>query len=80
MKQILVPRACTDPLIRPQSSKRDIIFDTCDTWNVRGQHRAGSLTKVARELARYKLDLVGVQEVRWGGTLRVGDCICFDGK
>jgi hypothetical protein len=29
---------------------------------------------VARELARYKLDLVGVQEVRWdkGGTVRAG--------
>ena len=26
---------------------------------------AGSLTAAARELARYKLDLVGVQEVRW---------------
>ena len=27
------------------------------------------------ELARYKLDFVGVQEVRWdrGGTLRAGD-------
>ena len=30
---------------------------------------------VTRELARYKLDLVGVQEVRWdkGGTVRAGD-------
>jgi hypothetical protein len=29
---------------------------------------------VARELARYKLDLMGVQEVRWdnGGTVRQG--------
>ena len=29
----------------------------------------------AKELARYKLDLVGVQEVRWekGGTVRAGD-------
>jgi hypothetical protein len=33
-----------------------------------------SLTAVARELARYKLDLVGVLEVRWekGGTLSQG--------
>jgi hypothetical protein len=37
---------------------------------------------VARELARYKLDLVGVQEVRWdkGGTLRAGDYTFFYGK
>jgi hypothetical protein len=30
-------------------------------------YRAGSLMTVSRELARYKLDLVGVQEVRWEG-------------
>jgi len=37
--------------------------------------REGSLTAAARELARYKLDLVGVQEVRWekGGTVTAGD-------
>jgi hypothetical protein len=37
------------------------------------QPKGGWLT--ARELARYKLDLVGMQEVRWdkGGTVRAGD-------
>jgi hypothetical protein len=30
------------------------------TWNVRSLYRAGSLMETARELARYKLDLVGV--------------------
>jgi hypothetical protein len=45
-----------------RNRKRDIVLDT---WNVRSLYRAGSLTAVARELARYKLDLVGVQEVRW---------------
>ena len=35
------------------------------TWNVRSLDRAGSLTAAARELARYKLDLEGVQEVSW---------------
>jgi hypothetical protein len=34
------------------------------TWNVRSLYRAGSLTATARELERYKLDLVGVQEGR----------------
>ena len=44
------------------------------TWNVRSQCRAGSLT-AAREVAGYKLDLLGVQEIRWdkGGTVRTGD-------
>jgi len=34
--------------------------------------RAGSLTAAARELAGYKLYLLGVREVRWdqGGTVR----------
>jgi hypothetical protein len=37
---------------------------------------------VLRELARYKLDLVGVQEVRWegGGTKPVGEYMFFYGK
>jgi len=45
------------------------------TWNVRNFHRAGSLKAAARELARYKLDVVGVQEVRWdkGGTVSAGE-------
>jgi len=45
------------------------------TWNVRSLYRTGSLTPAGRELARYKLDLVGAQEFRWdkGGTVRAGD-------
>ena len=35
------------------------------TWKVRSPYRAGSLKAAARELVRYKLDVVGVQEVRW---------------
>jgi hypothetical protein len=36
----------------------------------------------ARELARYKLNLVCVQEVRWdkGGTVRAGNYSFFYGK
>jgi exonuclease III len=49
------------------------------TWNVRSLHRAGSLTAATRELAIYKLDLVGVQEVRWDkeGTVKAGDYSFF---
>jgi hypothetical protein len=48
-------------------------------WKVRSLYRSGSLTTVARELARYKLDLVGVQKARWdkGGTVRAGDYSLF---
>jgi len=38
------------------------------TWNVRSLYWAGELTAAGRELARHKLDLVGVQEIRGGGT------------
>jgi hypothetical protein len=38
------------------------------TWNVRSLYRVGSLMTVSRELVRYKLDLVGAQEVRWEGS------------
>jgi exonuclease III len=44
------------------------------TWNVRSMYRAGSLRTVAEEISKYKLDLVGVQEVRCdrGGTEPTG--------
>jgi exonuclease III len=35
------------------------------TSNVRSLYRIGSLKTVVREMGKYKLDLVGVQEVRW---------------
>jgi exonuclease III len=40
------------------------------TWNVNSLYRSGSFKMVAKELGKYKLDLVGAQEVRWdkGGT------------
>ena len=49
------------------------------TWNVRSLYRLGSLKTTARELATYKLDLVGAQDVMWdkGTTVRAGDYIFF---
>ena len=40
-------------------------------------HRSCSLTTIVRELTRNKLDLEGIQEVRWdkGSTVRAGDYI-----
>jgi exonuclease III len=36
-------------------------------WNVRSLYRVGSIKLVVWELEKYKLDLVGVQEVRREG-------------
>jgi hypothetical protein len=62
------PRTSTDPLDkRPKLRNMDMRFGI---WYVRSLYRGGSLMTVSRELARYKSNLVGVQEVRWqgGGT------------
>jgi len=63
-------------LLRPKQRKRDMRFGS---WIVRSLYRAGSFTATARKLARYKLDLAGVQYVRCdkGGTLLTGDYIFF---
>jgi exonuclease III len=51
------------------------------TWNVRSLYRSGSLKTIARELGKYKLDLLGVQEVRWdkGCTEQAEDYTFFYG-
>jgi len=52
------------------------------TWNVRSFYIAYSLKAAARELARYKLDVVVVQEVRWykEATVRAWDYNFFYAK
>jgi hypothetical protein len=47
------------------------------TWKVRSLYRSGTLKTVARELVRYRSDLLGGQEVTSGkgGTERVEDCM-----
>jgi exonuclease III len=37
------------------------------TWNVRSLCRVGAIKSVVGELEKCKLDVVGVQEVRWEG-------------
>jgi hypothetical protein len=41
------------------------------TWKVRSIYRAGSFRAVAQEISKYKLDLTGVQEARWGRRWQV---------
>jgi hypothetical protein len=45
---------------RPKRKKMDLRFGT---WNIRSMYRAGSLRTVVEEVSKYKLDLVGVQDV-----------------
>ena len=71
-----MPQSWSDPLIQPKQWKRNMRFGT---WNVMILYTSDSLTTVVRKLARYKLNLVSVEEVRWdkGGTVRAGDYIFF---
>jgi hypothetical protein len=50
--------------------------------DVRSLYRAGSLVTVSKELSKYRLDLVGVQEVGWegGGTEPTGEYTFLYGK
>jgi hypothetical protein len=67
---------CIQP---PKQQKVDMRFGN---WNVRHLYRPGYLKTVPRELAEYKLDSVGVQEVRWdkGGTEPADDYTFFCGN
>jgi hypothetical protein len=64
---------------RPKLKKMGMRFGT---WNVRSLYRAGSLVTVAKTMSRYRLDLVGVQKVRWDrdGTEPAGEYTFFYGK
>jgi hypothetical protein len=80
IKILKKPWTWTDSLDkRPKRKKMDMRL--C-TWNVRSMYRAGSLRVVAEEISKYKLDLVGVQEVRRDGhgTEPAGEYIFFYGK
>jgi hypothetical protein len=69
----------TDSLAKqPKLKKMDM---RSGTWNVKSLYRAGSLMAVAKEISKYKLDLVGV-EVKWdrGGTKQAGEHTFLYGK
>ena len=52
------------------------------TWNVTSLYGTGAVTLVAQELAKYWLDLFGVQEVRLDGNgiSPIGDYMLYHGK
>jgi hypothetical protein len=51
-------------------------------WNIRSLYRAGYIMTVSKELSVCKLDLMGVQEVKWdgGGTEPEGEYTFFYGR
>jgi exonuclease III len=80
MKMFKKPQTWTDSVDkRPKRKKIDMRFGT---WNVRSMYRAGSLRAVTEEISKYKLDFVGIQEVRSdrGGTKPADEHTFFYGK
>jgi len=67
-------QAWIDPLVQPKQCNMDMSFGRL---NICSLHRLGSLTTAARELTRYKLVLVCIQENVWvkDGTVRTWDFI-----
>jgi len=78
----ILPTRISGRSVSTESSRKIHKDNKLGTWFVRDLYRAGSLTATARELARYKLDEVGVHQVRWEteGTLMGGDYNYFHGK
>jgi hypothetical protein len=65
-----------DSLVEHKHQKMDVRFGM---WNIRRLYRTGALKVVARELEKFKLELVDIQEVRWekSGTEQAEDYIFF---
>jgi hypothetical protein len=52
------------------------------TWNVISLCKAGSLVTILEGVSTFKLDLLGIQEIKWkeGGTELEGEYTFFYGK
>ena len=37
-------------------------------WNIRTMYTVGKAAQIAREMERYRLDLLGLSEIRWTGA------------
>ena len=53
-------------------------------WNVRTMYESGRTAQVVREMERYKVNLLGVSEMRWTDsgilTLNSGHTVCYSGR
>jgi hypothetical protein len=80
MKSHKQPWILTDSL--HEQLKRQNMDMRLGTWKIQSLYRAHSLMTVSREVSRYRLDLVGVQEVRreGSGTVPAGEYTFLYGK
>ena len=54
------------------------------TWNVRTLYQSGKCAQAAKEMDRYKIDLLGLSEVRWNTSgitcINTGHTIIYSGN
>ena len=43
------------------------------TWNVRTLYQVGKMAQTIREFQRYRLDILGLTEVRWTGSGKISN-------
>ena len=58
-------------------------FTKIATWNVRTRYQCGRTEQVIKEMENYKIDLLGVSEMRWTGQGRLnsrGNTVLYSGK
>uniref|UniRef100_A0A2C9KLM5 Endonuclease/exonuclease/phosphatase domain-containing protein n=1 Tax=Biomphalaria glabrata TaxID=6526 RepID=A0A2C9KLM5_BIOGL len=74
-------------LLKPMKKKHFLIQKAAfnlGTWNVRTLLEPGRYAQIAKEMANYKLQILGMSEVRWntfGETrLQSGETLLFSGK
>ena len=70
-KRLQLSQTYTDPFVRSNQWKKESVVWYAERMSL---EMSGSITAVSRELARYKLDLVRVDVVRWNdrATVRAG--------
>ena len=51
-----------------QKQKQKQKFTTIGQWNVRTLYQKGKLAQVNKEIGRYKIEVLGLSEVRWTGV------------
>ena len=53
-------------------------------WNVCGMYETGKTAQVFKEMERYRLNVLGLSEIRWTGsgkiTLGTGATLCYSGR
>jgi len=54
----------------------------CGTWNVRSLHKPGAALDMVKELEKYGMKCVALQEIRWedAGTTKMSQTTIFNGE